>query len=483
MRQSLAIALVFGVGAGCSLIYNPSNLGQPTDSKIFNDAPVDVPPDVEIIMPVNPSELSVTEIYPMTVDEGRGTFGGRPALFVIRGTNFDGGSDAGLVVTLTPTDGGMPLTFTTNVAGDHNFIALQLTAPVDTSCEEGATHNYTLGVTESGATMQTMANALLETCHDQLLTGSGSATVLATAATMPMYSEVKVTNALTITGTSNAIIQSAGGIEIDGTITANAAGQTGVAGGSNGGGDLGTGAGAGAGAGGVAGGGAGFSMHGTPTTGSLTAGVGGPIIGDLAISSYATNYASGGGGGTLTSGGGGGGTIELTARGDVTIGTVQVHGGPASGGSGGAGAGGVIVVRALGGTAHGTISLDAAPGGTGTAASPGRTRIDGTTANSVASQFYGPGFGTPSLISTQQDVTLMLTGQPLTMFNGYVQTRKNDITNFSFMTGPNPTTYGTAMQSVTLTSGYNTVCVLASGTLSASTADVAQDCIEMAFLP
>src|ERR1700761_3419265 len=108
MRQSLAIALVALFGGGCSLIYNPSNLGQPTDTKIFNDAPIDVPPDVEVIMPVNPTELSVMEIYPAPVDEGRGTFGGLPGLFVIRGTNFAGsGSDGGLVVTLTPTDGGM----------------------------------------------------------------------------------------------------------------------------------------------------------------------------------------------------------------------------------------------------------------------------------------------------------------------------------------------------------------------------------------
>src|ERR1700733_12477866 len=113
MRQSLAIALVFGFGAGCSLIYNPNSLGQPTDAKIYNDAPPDVPPDVEIIADANPAGLMIDEIYPISIDEGRGSNGSTPGLFGIRGSNFRNGSAGGLVVSLTPTGSATPPSFTT----------------------------------------------------------------------------------------------------------------------------------------------------------------------------------------------------------------------------------------------------------------------------------------------------------------------------------------------------------------------------------
>ena len=251
MRQSLAIALVFGFGAGCSLIYNPNSLGQPTDAKIYNDAPPDVPPDVEIIADANPAGLMIDEIYPISIDEGRGSNGSTPGLFVIRGSNFENGSAGGLVVSLTPTGSATPLSFTTTISTDHNFIALQMIAPVDKSCHEGSTYEYTVGVIQNGASMQTLSKPFTENCHEELGSGSGSATLVTGASPPAMFSEVDIGGSLTISGAGSAIIQSASTIEIAGAITANASGQTAGPGGFAGGGAGDAGGGPGGGAGGI----------------------------------------------------------------------------------------------------------------------------------------------------------------------------------------------------------------------------------------
>lgn len=480
----MAVAVTFVVVGGCSLIYNPDNLGKNADAKSFQDAP---PPDTEIIYPPNPADLSLMSIYPATIDEGRGSNNSRDALLVLRGSNFDGSDD--LVVTLTPDDGGEAFTFDTTVGGDHNFIALSVVAPVDSTCNEGTMHTYDVAIDETGATAQTLPGALALICHDELM-GSGSggsgSVALDTGTLKAIYSQVKITGALTLSGTANAIIKSASTIEIDGVISANASGQTPGPGGKPGGGIAQVGMGAGG--GGTAllsGGGAGFFG---PGTAGSAGGAGGAMIGDTSISSYATNYASGGGGdGTLGAigsvGGGGGGTIELTASGDITISAVSALGGGVNAATG-AGAGGVIVVRPIGGTTHGMATLNVAGGTPGTVASAGRTRVDGQTDSTIVANYHGPGFGAVPLVSAGVQVaTIPMTAQTSEVVNGSVISQDGFITAFSFDGGEDLTGkgYGLGMAMVPLTAGHNRVCVVVLG--GDQNTDTATDCIEMAFLP
>jgi hypothetical protein len=493
MRQSVAIALLFGVGAGCSLIYNPSNLGQPTDSKIFNDAAVDAPPDVEMIADANPADLMISEIYPGSIDEGRGSNGSTPGLFVIRGSNFENGSAAGLTVSLTPMGSATPpLSFTTTISSDHNFIALQMIAAVDRSCPEGSAYSYTVGVIQNGATLQTLTKPFVENCHAELGSGAagGSATLVIGATPPAMYSEVDVGGSLTITGAGSAIIQSASTIEVDGPITANASGQTAGPGGFPGGAAGDDGGGPGGGAGGIGvGAGAGFVTAGTSSGG---AGKGGGTSGDTAITTYTTNVSSGGGGCTLCdiiggnhAGGGGGGTVELTAHGDITVGSIAANGGNAAASSTGDGTGGVIVVRAVGATVHGAVTLAVSPGNAGYAASPGRTRVDGLTDIAISAAYYGPGIQPTPPVSLTQNPPVMFTGTPIAQYNGYVRTRDGEFHKFTVTGGADSGNgYGPDTENVPLTSGYNLVCVLTGGVALAQTElDIAQNCIEMAFLP
>jgi len=478
MRQSLAIAFVCVLVGGCSLIFNPSNLGKPADAHV-DDAAIDVPPDVEVIKPADPTMLKLTEIFPATIDEGRGDSGSRPALLVMRGSNFDASDN--IAIALSPDDGGDALMVTPTVAADHNFIALAVIAAVDASCHEGTKHAYTVHVNEDGATEQTLPGALTLLCHEEL-----TQTTLDTAMLQPMYSQVNVSGSLTITGAAAAIIKSASTISITGAVTANASGQNPGPGGHAGGaiGVNGDGAGGGKTAL-LSGGGAGFAANGTA---GGSGGAGGTMIGDLSITTYDTNYASGGAGdGTLGSlgsvGGGGGGTIELTANGDITLASIAAKGGGGAG-SAGAGAGGLIVIRPLGGMTHGTVTLDVSAGSGGTAASVGRTRVDGATDSKIAAAYHGPGLGTASLISAGvQTPVVPAFGTPGNTIQGVVITRANLLTPFSYVGGLDGTGigYGPAQATIPLTAGYNRVCLLTDG--GDPTVDIAKDCIEMAFLP
>ena len=162
------------------------------------------------------------------------------------------------------------------------------------------------------------------------------------------------------------------------------------------------------------------------------------------ITSYAANPASGGGGGAAGvgdggAGGGGGGVVELTARGDVTVTTVNANGGTGAAGSGlgasggGGGAGGVILVRA-GGTLTGLGDALDGQGRKGStsagAGSDGRTRYDAAmvAAPSPAPTRTAARYATaPDLFATLQTPMLTLSGEALDVGDVKVFTKDGDI--------------------------------------------------------
>src|SRR5687768_6883171 len=77
MRLLLAFPL-----AGCSLIYNPSNLPE------RNDAGIDSRVDAEIVLDANPAALELERVSPTVIFEGTGSGGGRQALITVHGKHL-----------------------------------------------------------------------------------------------------------------------------------------------------------------------------------------------------------------------------------------------------------------------------------------------------------------------------------------------------------------------------------------------------------
>ncbi|HEY0990272.1 MAG TPA: hypothetical protein VGD80_24640, partial [Kofleriaceae bacterium] len=146
MWQHPGLAIAATALAGCSLIYNPSNLpGAPNEAGI--DAPPDAPPDAEIILDADPSKLELLEIAPSAIDEGQGDGGSRPALLVIGGHQI---IDSSTTVEITAASGTAQLTLGTPViAKNGNWIAITVTAHVDPTLGAGATRALTVTVTQT----------------------------------------------------------------------------------------------------------------------------------------------------------------------------------------------------------------------------------------------------------------------------------------------------------------------------------------------
>ena len=513
MRPYLAFPLLGLVVGGCSWIYNPDNLKKAIDGKDFEDAPL----DVEIIADANLAGLELDEVYPTTVYEGAGvtesgTGVGVPALLVLRGHNFAKDPSEHLMVTMTPDTGGMITVDDVAIARDGNFIAVTVSAPIDGACHDGSSHNVAITVQQDdglGGTVMQPLTGLTITCLDELTASPASIAALKTR-----YSKVDVTGNLVFPSsavvTGNAIVHSMSYVKVTGNVTADASTTSPGPGGCLGGGGGGTGYGTGGaggcdggGAGGAAallsgssgGGGGGFTTTGTAGTGT-GAGAGGAIVGDLKITTYTTNLASGGGGGggaalyTGGGGGGGGGTVELTAHGtiDITGGVSAAGGGGTasggSGGGGGGGAGGVVVLRAYGTMTVGSITTAKGTGnGIGGDGSVGRSRVDAANATSTGiptAGYRGPMFmNAPMSVTTQTPMIQLVAGTTLEPATVLAIDRNGAVMDFSIMFGITMPSTATAMP--TLTSGYNQLCAVVTG--GDPNDDVAKNCIEIAFLP
>lgn len=501
MRQLVAnLALVVGAG-GCSIIYNPNNITKPVDSAI--DSPADASIDAD------PNNLKLTDARPLFLDEGQGDFGSRPEILVVQGSNFVSGVTVSIV-------GAMPVQIDVDnahlvLASAADYIAVPVTAHVDgTLGESVGPIALTIQVSQpatNGPVMATLPNVVSLHPHDEL-----SALPATAPAADLLFSKVDVAAALTITpGATNTTpyaIRVVSSITV-GNLTAKGgngnkatpggAGPNGCGGAAPvanascpGGGKAGTSTTLSTQSGGD-GGGAGFAAIGTPGTGGSGPGAGGAMVGDDLIASYASNQAAGGGGGGASllgvggAGGGGGGTIELTAGGDVTVGTVDVSGGQGaaknSGGGGGGGAGGIIMLRAGGALTASTLTAVGGGGTGGTAndgtGSVGRIRWDapaGAAPSATPVAVRGPAFvtATPLVMTT---ASLQLVGAPNHQFSVYHSDsggQHNDAAG-SFDGS------GNATITPQLGVGFDRVCITLMGGMQG--APEADKCVDVAYLP
>jgi len=495
----LCLAVVVPLLGGCSFIYNPNNINRDVDAKLV---------DTEHVVDVNPAGLTLTYAYPAVVYEGVGTGGSRPAVVVIRGEEIAPNA----TVTVVPMTGA-PTQITVNdvkVAGDHRWIALSITVPVDEMQDEtggNAKAALPLVITVDngmGHTAMLPMDALKVQWLDQL-----EAPITAPADPMKRYSKILVTGATNFAASSTAhraTLRSMSSIEFDAALTANAAGLNPGPGGCAGGPVAMTGATATTdgdvcqpGQHGGGGGGGGYVLAGD----SSNNGAGGSPTGDALISAFKTNVAGGGGGGDQTAallgggaGGGGGGTIFLDAGGTLTLkagvsanGAAGTNGG--LGGGGGGGAGGTILLRSGGAmSVTGTVSAGGMGGGTGTggaggAAHDGRVRFDAASITGTApTGTQGSTFTMVPAFSTTMDVPqgmITLSGPPgaSNIFHGQGYDKDGNATNAFDLSYSGA---GVAMPAVTLAAGYNQLCVLVPNG-NVFTAPESANCVEIAFLP
>ncbi|MBL9014087.1 MAG: hypothetical protein JNL83_07915, partial [Myxococcales bacterium] len=141
MRQqlaNLALAWSAAASAGCSLLYNPSNLPPQADAA----------PDAEVLVDADPGMLAVTAVSPAVLVEGAGANGSRSAVLVIEGGNM---VKEGAMVSLAPAAGSpkTPMAIVDNtqivVEGNGMRLAVPVSLPVDPAL--GATDAIVMDIT------------------------------------------------------------------------------------------------------------------------------------------------------------------------------------------------------------------------------------------------------------------------------------------------------------------------------------------------
>jgi hypothetical protein len=495
MRFVLA-GLAVALCAGCSIIYNPNNI-QPRP-----DAPLDAVPDADPTMP------RIDDVLPALIYEGAGSGNSRPALVVIHGRNFV--PDA--TVTFTPSMAATLVVKQTQVSFDHDWIAVTVEIDPDANLHDGAPVALAVSVAQDNSMATANDTAAM---HNVALQGLEEYPALGAT---KIYSKI-VASSISFTAGSlpRAVFRTTSSISITGAISASGAAQEAGPGGCRGGSSGTQGAGTnsdtppvncqgrgnsvGTGLLGspLGGGGAGFVSKGNQGNGG--GGTGGDMTGNATISSYSIatgpNVASGGGGGANTSlvggpngaaGGGGGGTVELTAGGDITVGAITANGADgltAGGGPGGGGAGGVIMIRAGATASFGALSVQHGKGGGNFGgpgdASDGRIRVDSAAGMQAgASGYIGPMFVGAPLISTVKSPMIMLRGTANTSDAAGRVIDSNGVAVSTF--SPSFLGNGIATPTVTLTPGYNKICVTVANAASPPDPE-STNCIEMAFLP
>ena len=514
MRHQVArLALTFASvsGAGCSLIYNPSNI--PTG---VGDAAPDQMVDADIDAPLadaNPAKLEIDSFFPATINEGQGDLGSRPMMLVLIGHQMI----ADAQVTLASTPPGMVTADNSKIqiAADGNSIAVPVTALVDDTLTGDV--ELTVTVTQlAGTVSQTAKTTLKLTKLGTLKTVVVSGGVADASQLAKLYAKVDLgaTPIAWIGDSAHPVI-----IKAVSSITVPAMTANGGGGGKNAAGGGGPGGCAGGGAGGVGGcggdaggggqasgtgggGGGGHAVAGTAGAG-MNGGPAGGKQGASTIVDYTLDHGTGGGGGaagTLSQsggGGGGGGTIELTAGGTITAGALQVKGGGGGGagsllggsGGGGGGAGGTVVIRsAAGALTLGAITIDgggggagASGGGAGGPGAVGRVRADTPSSGVPTGAHQNPTFATSNMqIVVAEMPTLTVVGTTQDAFDVYVVDSGGNIRTDE---PQNQTIGANGMKTFvpTLNPGYNLVCATIKGGTQGG--DLSDICMEVAFLP
>ncbi|MFT3697463.1 MAG: hypothetical protein QM831_30250 [Kofleriaceae bacterium] len=456
-------AVVLTVLAGCSFIYNPSNVeSDKTDAQQIFDA--------------DPSMLAVLSSDTPTIYEAEGD-GSRQAVLVIRGHNFV----PDLSVTIATTTANPP-TVTIDpsqlgVSADHEMLAIPVKVPQSDALTASDAVHYDVTVSQRGFS-QTLTDAFVVQGLPELR-GTGTT---ALPANPPTYSLVDL-ESMSVSGTAKIALHAIGSIKISGAISLDSTGQAGGPGGSSGG------------AGATGGGGdSGAGMGPAHASGN---GIGATWVGDDQLSTFGTGNdqssgGSGGGTGALGAGGpggGGGGLLELGAGGDLSIGTITAKGGNGAKSNlnmnpGGGGSGGAVILRS-GGSITAAVDIS---GGTGnTAGGPGRVRADAPTSitgvalTPSASPFRGPTFATDTpMIVTSTDVKLNVTAQPQHSIQYYINNFDGS-KSFGPQTVLVPSNGVLALQpGENLFTGRNELCVIVEG--AQPTATDAGQCISIAYL-
>lgn len=513
MRQRLATIFITCLLTGCSLLYNPNNLPPPPAEA--GPGP-DMMVDELVILDTNPDALELIGLDQIEIVEGTGDGESAPMLLVVRGRQmvqnnttvvieaFDGTSDITPIVVdntqVQVDDTGtvlvVPVKFTVDPLHDRTAAPTRLavtvrqmgvSGPVSASIPDEVMFHMTY--------LSELTNASPELVGNKLAPNTSEAPYL--------YSMVSITSGglSAMANTSPLFLRAIASIDIVGSIDVSANGVTAGPGGFGGGaGGPGSGGVGGSPPGGTGGGdGGGTSPGGGGGYGTAAAGAGGgPMAGDEALEALdSTNRGSGGGGGVGGSllamggaGGAGGGTIEITAGGKVTLGTVISRGGNGAStntSDGGGGSGGSILIR---GNTVTTTSVTA-PGGSpgtgngadGSAGAVGRIRIDTTTIlpTTTPAAFRGPTFAPtmPRVVRTKQPM-IQVVGKGGKPFNWVFEDASRSTARTGRETMPS-TGMTSFMLPEPLFDGLNHFCLIVDGGDGASPAE-AKNCYELVFL-
>jgi hypothetical protein len=381
MHHTVRVGSVFlALGAllgGCSLMYDTEGLNA------FD--PGDPP------APIDETQIGIAAISPLFIYEGVGDGGTRPALLVLEGNDFS--LDTAVEIT---DDQGEPvpqieLASSIAIHRQANLLAVEVLVRAGEGVAPGE-RPLRVKVRKKGPDGPVEASIPWRLIGLPELDVKTAGQRFDTATNNKLYSRVNIEQPVGVSGNQPLIIRSMSSLRITSNFNLGAAGKTGgPAGGKDGGAPASSGLGFGRGGGGASGtdgGGAGFAEDGYG--GPMAA----PAVGDPLITSFVENHGSsgGGGGGALIggllgeSGGGSGGSIELSARGELTIAAIASDGGNGGtsllglAGDGGGGSGGAIVIRS---GIKATTGLLRALGGLGgntpatsNRGSVGRIRID-----------------------------------------------------------------------------------------------------------
>ncbi len=493
MRDLLGVLSLASALAGCSLLYNPSDIPRPDPDASVVDAP---------LADADPTMLQLVAVTSPELLEGQGDLGSMPAVLVVTGHHLT--PDATIAVAPTAANANVVLELGAKVVAiDGDWIAVPVTARVMPSVDE-SNGSIPLTVTVAQVGISATTSWSLKPLDD-------ITEAVATSLQPPykaQYSHIDIDGDLEIKGSGTselARLRAVAGIRIAGMVTAvssvtGASDRDAVAGGCAGGQPGGPGgcpSVSGGGATGGGGGGGGFSSDGSPGAGANN-GAAGAEAGDALISSWAMNVGGGGGGGGggLGNGGAGGasgGRIELTAGGNLSVGAITMNGRPGTaaqvlslGGAGGGGAGGAILVRAGGTLSVGALSARGGAGGATPAAkaggmgADGRIRYDAASPPAITSTPEAHrGFSiaplTPPITRTKMQA-VTVSGTPGDQFDVYVVNG-----GASTKTG-DQTLFGASLQvMLALRIGHDQICVVPRGVAFATIE--ARTCTEIAYLP
>jgi len=511
MGHRLRELAILSTLTGCSLIYNPSNLPDPSSDGL----PPDTMPDSPILpVDANPALLELTDVAPRELVEGQGIDGSRRAVVVITGVNLI----AGATVQITAHAGEVAVPLVTVhdaeavVSTDGLDLAVPVTVEIDPAIGPGGTPAIRLDVsvtqpTPGGPITKTLTERA--TPDDPVLTLRGLREHLGGTLTLDLsqpkheFSKIDASSIVFTGGANVPVIEAVSSITVGAPISVDGLDQLAGPGGGNGGlggagavgapGSAGTGDGRGL----PDGGGASFGGQGGAGQGSPGSVVGEPSLPTL----VSPNRGSGGAGnkGTVLNirggnGGGGGGTIALTAGGDLTLAAVTADGGngtTASGTTGGGGSGGAVLLRAgktiaITGTGIRAVGGTGGDNGTG-GGGDGRVRFDaGVKATTVTST---PEVGHRGAMSDFETPLIVRDQRPTITFNGQPNTELvYTVENFDASDTRSPQTVsiagsGTIANTLTvdLFRGVNVVCVRvekATGAIATG-----KNCITLVFVP